>query len=176
MDAGLARALFLLCVVFYAAWRWHARICERHSQHHAEISGEHVAAVFRRKRLCRLGVLAFCLLALGSYYLGLPRLAAVVLLGCAGLCQYGVWRERTIRFFPQEASSLDAGIPGSDTARPTAAEAEGAEKRSGTTLPVRNLMCSTSILWSENKPAALDRTGVFARRETEPRTTKGDCL
>ncbi len=136
MDAGVVRALFLLCVVFYAAWRWHARLCGQHLRRPAEITEESLAAVFQRKRLYRYGVLGCCILAFGCYYLGLPRPAALVLLTCAGLCQYGVWRERTSCFFPQGAA--EAGPPTSARAGGQAT-AEQTNECSGTGLPVQSL-------------------------------------
>ena len=99
-------------------------------------SDESLAAVFRRKRLYRYGVLGCCILAFGSYYLGLPRPAALVLLTCAGLCQYGVWRERTSCFFPQGAA--EAGPPTSAMTGEQAT-AEQTNECSGTGLPVQSL-------------------------------------
>lgn len=63
-----------------------------------EAEGDAAAVLARRyalKKRFRLGVLVFSLLALAAYGPGESRAGALFLLLCAGVCQYGVYRQRT---------------------------------------------------------------------------------
>ena len=98
MNTGLFRACVLICVVLYVAWRWYLRLNPQYGAgQHAPT--EHYTHVLRRRRWYRAGVLAGCLLALGSYYVQLPRVVAMGLLVCAAVFQYKAWRASTAHFF-----------------------------------------------------------------------------
>ena len=58
-------------------------------------AAEILARRYALKNRFRLGVLVFSLLALAAYGWGESRVGALFLLLCAGVCQYGVYRQRT---------------------------------------------------------------------------------
>ena len=60
-----------------------------------EGTAELLARRYAVKGRFRMAVLAFSLLALAAYVWGESRTGALLLLSCAGLCQYGAHRQRT---------------------------------------------------------------------------------
>jgi hypothetical protein len=98
MESAYFNALLLIFAACCTTWAWYARR-KAAMLDQQKVSPADAKAAYRRKGWFRLGVLLCCTLAFAAYLLELPRLAPILLICLAAVCQYLVWQQRTIRFF-----------------------------------------------------------------------------